>query len=58
MDNKNLVSKLNQAAKKINNAGVYGSGNFLVTDADVGRKIYALRRRQRRIEKLKDILDE
>lgn len=62
MSHRNLISNLNMAASKINNAGVYGSGNFLVTNSEVVKVIDKLRRRQERrqerIEKIKSIINE
>jgi hypothetical protein len=58
MSHRNLISKLNKAASKINNAGVYGYGNFLVTNSEVAKVVEKLRRRQERIEKIKSIINE
>jgi len=62
MSHRNLISKLNKAASKINNTGAYGSGNFLVTNSEVAKVVKKLRRRQERrqerIEKIKSIINE
>lgn len=56
MDQKKLVSKLNKAATKISNAGVYGSGNFLITNNKLSQAFRMLAIREIRIDKIKKIL--
>ena len=56
MDQKKLVSKLNKAATKISNAGVYGSGNFLITNNKLSQAFRMLAIREIRINKIRKIL--
>jgi len=56
MDQRKLVSKLNKAATKISNAGVYGSGNFLVTNAILANALRRVSIREIRIDKIRKIL--
>lgn len=56
MDQRKLVSKLNKAATKISNAGVYGSGNFLITNNKLSQAFRMLAIREIRIDKIKKIL--
>lgn len=58
MDQKKLVSKLNKAATKISNAGVYGSGNFLITNNKLSQAFRMLAIREIRIDKIKKILKD
>jgi len=56
MDQRKLVSKLNKAATKISNAGVYGSGNFLITNSILANALRRLSIREIRINKIRKIL--
>lgn len=56
MEQRKLVSKLNKAATKISNAGVYGSGNFLVTNNKLSQAFRMLAIREIRINKIRKIL--
>ena len=56
MDQRKLVSKLNKAAIKISNAGVYGSGNFLITNSILANALGRLSIREIRINKIRKIL--
>ena len=56
MDQRKLVSKLNKAATKISNAGVYGSGNFLTTNSILANALRRLSIREIRIDKIRKIL--
>ncbi len=58
MDQRKLVSKLNKAATKISNAGVYGSGNFLITNNKLSQAFRMLAIREIRIDKIKKILKD
>lgn len=65
MDQRKLVSKLNKAATKISNAGVYGSGNFLITNNKlseyshyISQAFRMLAIREIRIDKIKKILKD
>lgn len=56
MEQKKLVSKLNKAAIKISNTGVYGSGNFLTTNSKLSQALRMLAIREIRIDKIRKIL--
>lgn len=56
MEQRKLVSKLNKAATKISNAGVYGSGKFLVTNAILANALRRVSIREIRIDKIRKIL--
>ena len=56
MEQRKLVSKLNKAAIKISNAGVYGSGNFLITNSILANALGRLSIREIRINKIRKIL--
>ena len=58
MDQRELVSTLNKAATKISNAGVYGSGNFLITNNKLSQAFRMLAIREIRIDKIKKILKD
>lgn len=58
MDQRKLVSKLNKAATKISNAGVYGSGNFLIINNKLSQAFRMLAIREIRIDKIKKILKD
>lgn len=58
MDQRKLVSKLNKAATKISNAGVYCSGNFLITNNKLSQAFRMLAIREIRIDKIKKILKD
>lgn len=58
MDQRKLVSKLNKAVTKISNAGVYGSGNFLITNNKLSQAFRMLAIREIRIDKIKKILKD
>lgn len=58
MNQRKLVSKLNKTATKISNAGVYGSGNFLITNSILANALRRVSIREIRIDKIRKILCE
>ena len=58
MNQRKLVSNINKAADKISNAGVYGSGNFLITNSMIQELIDKIKIRSNRVDKIKKILKD
>lgn len=55
---KDLISNLLEASKKIHQATIKGSGNYIITNPQLGKVFDSLKRQNIRKEKIKKILED
>lgn len=54
----NLISKLLESSNKIHQATIKGSGNYIITNPQLGKVFDSLKRQNIRKEKIKKILED
>ena len=58
MTQKELLSNISKAADLISRSSVRGSANYVVTSKETYEEFHKVRRRHKRVEKIKRLLNE